>query len=215
MLNYNVIPQNNVFIVDDDTDVRESLALLFEIENFQVHTFTSATEFLKFVNHDIQGCLILDLMMPGMSGLELQAALKKEGIDLPIIFNTAFGDVSSAVKAMKMGSFDFFEKPYPSQLLIERVYKAIQLNNQNRLEFARKANALEKMKLLTEREKEILALVVEGRTSKTIADLLNLSVSTVDNHRAKILKKFEAETVADLTRIALIADPHLLKNSSK
>lgn len=210
-----MISEHNVFIVDDDTDVRESLALLFEIENFRVKTFNSATEFLQYATPEMQGCLILDLKMPGMSGLELQAILIDEGIDLPIIFNTAHGDVQTAVKAMKMGSFDFLEKPYPSQLLIDRVYKAIQLNNEHRLEFTRRANAIDKMNLLTEREKEILVLVVEGRPSKTIADLLNLSVSTVDNHRAKILKKFEAETVADLTRIALIADPHLLKHSTK
>lgn len=210
-----MISEHNVFIVDDDTDVRESLALLFEIENFQVKTFNSATEFLQYATPEMQGCLILDLKMPGMSGLELQAVLVDSGIDLPIIFNTAHGDVQTAVKAMKMGSFDFFEKPYPSQLLIDRVYKAIQLNNEHRVQFVRRSNAIDKMNLLTDREKEILVLVVEGRPSKTIADLLNLSVSTVDNHRAKILKKFEAETVADLTRIALIADPHLLKHSSK
>lgn len=210
-----MISEHNVFIVDDDTDVRESLAQLFEFEKFQVKTFNSATEFLQYVTPEMQGCLILDLKMPGMSGLELQAVLVDSGIDLPIIFNTAHGDVQTAVKAMKMGSFDFFEKPYPSQLLIDRVYKAIQLNNEHRVEFVRRSNAIDKMNLLTEREKEILVLVVEGRPSKTIADLLNLSVSTVDNHRAKILKKFEAETVADLTRIALIADPHLLKHSTK
>ncbi|HXH32766.1 MAG TPA: response regulator [Bacteriovoracaceae bacterium] len=205
--------KKHVYVVDDDAGMRDSLTMLLIAENFQVETFDSANAFLKICAAGMSGCLILDLKMPGMSGLELQEHLTSVGIELPVIFITAHGDVPTAVRAMKSGSFDFIEKPYSTQLLLESVYKAIQVDCENRAEKSWRYQAQEKMKLLTEREREILILVVQGKPSKLIAELLNLSVSTVDNHRAKIMKKLDAETTADLTRIALIANPNLVNYS--
>lgn len=199
-----------VYIIDDDPGMRASLAMLLEAEKMHVRLFDSAETFFNSCEPNISGCLILDLRMPGMTGLEVQELLSEKNIDIPIIFITAHGDVTSAVKAMKAGSFDFLEKPFSAAILLERVYKALSLNAQKRAEKARLSAVRDKFGLLTEREYEVLILVVQGRPSKQIADILDLSVSTVDNHRAKIMKKLQAETTADLTRIALQADPRLL-----
>ena len=208
-----MLPNKKVYIVDDDAGMRNSLTMLLKTENFHIEAFESPEAFMRIMKPGMDGCLILDVRMPNISGLELQEHMINEGISIPIIFITAHGDVTSAVKAMKSGSFDFIEKPYSTKVLLERVYKAIQKDCENRAENARRHQAQNKIKLLTEREREILILVVQGKQSKTIAEVLTLSVSTVDNHRAKIMKKLEVETAADLTRIALIADPQLLNNS--
>jgi RNA polymerase sigma factor (sigma-70 family) len=206
---------NVVYIIDDDPGMRASLAMLLETECLDVRLFESAEDFFKSCHPGIAGCLILDLRMPGMTGLEVQELLTEKHIEIPIIFITAHGDVSSAVKAMKAGSFDFLEKPFSAPILLERVYKALHLNSQQRDEDAKLSAVREKLALLTEREMEVLVLVVQGRPSKQIAELLDLSVSTVDNHRAKIMKKLQAETTADLTRIALQADPRLMHQRLK
>ncbi len=204
-----------VYIIDDDPGMRASLAMLLETEKLQVELFESAEAFISSCERGISGCVILDLRMPGMTGLEVQELLAAKSIEIPIIFITAHGDVSSAVKAMKAGSFDFIEKPFSAQVLLERVYKALHLNSEQRAAKAKLSAVREKLALLTERELEVLVLVVQGRPSKQIAEFLDLSVSTVDNHRANIMKKLQAETTADLTRIALQADPQLLRDRFK
>lgn len=209
-----MIAPHMVYVVDDDEGMRKSLALLLTAANFQVVTFDSADTFLKAYSPDMTGCLVLDVQMPKMSGLELQDYLISEGINLPIIFITAHGDVPTAVKAMKHGSFDFIEKPYSAQALLEGIYKAILKDCENRAELARRSSAQEKIKVLSEREREILIMVVLGKSSKVIAEVLGLTVSTIDNHRARIMKKLQVETAAELTRIALVADPHLLNHPS-
>lgn len=204
-----------VYIIDDDPGMRASLAMLLETEKLKVELFESAEDFFRSCDSGIAGCLILDLRMPGMTGLEVQELLTEKNIEIPIIFITAHGDITSAVKAMKAGSFDFLEKPFSAGVLLERVFKALHLDSEMRAQKSRLSAVREKLALLTERELEVLVLVVQGRPSKQIAEILDLSVSTVDNHRAKIMKKLHAETTADLTRIALQANPLLLQNRLK
>lgn len=209
-----MIASHMVYVVDDDPGIRDSLSMLLNAANFKVETFDSADSFLKAYSPDMTGCLVLDVRMPKMNGLELQQHLTAAGIHLPIIFITAHGDVPTAVQAMKQGSFDFIEKPYSAQSLLEGIYKAILKDCENRAEIARRSSAQEKIKILSEREREILIMVVLGKSSKVIAEVLGLTVSTIDNHRARIMKKMQVETAAELTRIALIADPHLLNHPS-
>lgn len=209
-----MIAPHMVYVVDDDPGMRKSLTMLLTAANFQVNSYESADAFLEAYTPDMTGCLVLDIRMPKMSGLELQEYLSSVGINLPIIFITAHGDVPTAVRAMKQGSFDFLEKPYSAQTLLEGVYKAILKDCEKRAELARRFSAQEKIKILSEREREILIMVVLGKSSKVIAEVLGLTVSTIDNHRARIMKKLQVETAAELTRIALIADPHLLNHPS-
>lgn len=209
-----MIASHTVYVVDDDPGMRKSLSMLLTAASFKVETFDSADAFLKAYHPEMTGCLLLDVRMPKMTGLELQEYLISIGIQLPIIFMTAHGDVPTAVRAMKQGSFDFIEKPYSAQVLLEGIYKAILKDCEHRAELARRSSAQEKIKILSEREREILILVVLGKSSKIIAEVLSLSVSTVDNHRARIMKKLQVETAAELTRIALIADPQLLNHPS-
>ncbi len=209
-----MIAPHMVYVVDDDPGIRNSLSMLLTASNFQVETFDSAESFLKAYSRNMTGCLLLDIRMPKMNGLELQQHLSSAGIHLPIIFITAHGDVPTAVQAMKQGSFDFIEKPYSAQSLLDGIYRAILKDCENRAETARRSSAQEKIKLLSEREREILIMVVLGKSSKVIAEVLGLTVSTIDNHRARIMKKMQVETAAELTRIALIADPQLLNHPS-
>ena len=204
-------PQSVVYVVDDDEGVRKSLNLLLTSEAYTVKTYSTAEKFLTDFDPRIPGCLILDLRMPGMSGHELQEVLLAEKILLPTIVMSAHGNIGCAVKAMKLGSFDFLEKPYDTSELLALVKKAhahaINLweDHQWRYELRESLNRL------TPREQEILVMVVAGKPSKHIADVLKLSVSTVDNHRDKIMKKLKAETTADLARITLSAKPELAR----
>lgn len=199
-----------IYVIDDDPGVRNSLKVLLTAEKYVVQTFESPNEFLEVASKEMSGCLILDIRMPEMNGLEVQENLLSRGIEIPIIFITAHGDVSTAVRAMKSGSFDFIEKPFSGQVILNRIYKAIDKDCNRRAKYSLRMAAQEKLNQLTEREKEVLILVVKGKPSKVIADVLGLSVSTIDNHRAKIMKKLEAETTADITRITLLADPNLI-----
>jgi two-component system, LuxR family, response regulator FixJ len=198
-----------VFIVDDDRGMRGALGDYLRSAKLNVETFDSARSFLAAYVPSRPGCLILDIRMPGMTGLELQEHLVLQGVPLPILVVSAHAQVADAVKSMKLGSFEFIEKPYASEFLLKRVREALEHDQRTRSERSQLAQARECFKKLTEREKEILRLVVAGKQSKRIADLLELSVSTVDNHRANIMRKLSAETSADLTRIALLIDPGL------
>ncbi|MEZ0391043.1 MAG: response regulator transcription factor [Pseudobdellovibrionaceae bacterium] len=202
-------PAPTVFVIDDDPGMRKSLTFLFKSEGFLVETFKDGPSFLRTYNPERPGCLILDIRMPGMSGLEVQEHLFSIADPIPIIIISAHADVSSAVRALKGGSFDFLEKPYSPTLLLERVKMALEKDQALRAEKVWRVSYLHRVQELTAREKQILALVVAGKPSKMVADRLGLSVSTVDNHRARIMKKLKAETTADLTRIALLADPNL------
>lgn len=194
-----------VFVVDDDAAVCDSLRFLIESVGLQVRTFSSADEFLAAYTPDQPGCLVLDIRMPGMSGLELQEQLAKRGYTLPVIIITAHGDVPSAVRAMHAGAVDFMSKPFNDQSLLDRVHQALAKDAQTRRDAAVRAAIAAKVALLTPREREVMDLVVSGMSNKGIAAQLQLSAKTVETHRARVMEKMEAGSVAELVRMVLTA----------
>ena len=195
-----------VYIVDDNDDVRETLALLFESVNQAVRAFASAREFLAAYPLGQPGCLITDVRMPGMSGLELHEEMRRRSIELPVIFITGFGDIEMAVNAMKAGAVDFIAKPYKEQELLDRVQRAVNRSVELKRQSDANGKARGKLALLSTREREVLDLVVAGEPSKRIAHLLQLSLKTVEFHRANIMRKLEARSVAELVKITIGGD---------
>jgi len=189
-----------IYIVDDNDDICETLELLFESVDLGAKSFGSAGEFLDAYPMGQPGCLIADVRMPGMSGLELQEEMVKRSIDLPVIIITGYGDVEMAVNAMKAGAADFIEKPYKEQELLDRVHKAINQNAEKRQESNEKQKAREGLAQLTPRERQVLDFVVDGEPNKRIAYHLGLSEKTIEFHRANIMKKLEATSLAELIR---------------
>jgi len=195
-----------VYIVDDDQATRKSLRWLVETLGVQVQTFHCAVSFLDAYDAAQPGCLVLDVMMPGMNGLDLQRELVERGIQIPVIVLTGYGDVPTAVRALKGGAVEFLEKPFNDDVLLEQIRMALTLDGRRRCERDALELVRERMARLTPREYEILALVVEGLSSKEIAGQLNVSFKTVEAHRAKIMRKMEAESVAQLVRIVVSAN---------
>ena len=196
-----------VYVVDDDEAVRDSLRWLLEGNGFTVKVFESAERLLestKQSNQKLHGCLILDVRMPGMTGIELHDELIKNDVDLPIIFITGHGSVSIAVKSMKKGAIDFLEKPFSDEQLCTLVDAALvkARDNTDEKEFGDKAQIL--LSKLTPRESQVLERIIAGRLNKQIADDLKISIKTVEAHRANIMTKVEARTVADLIKVALM-----------
>jgi FixJ family two-component response regulator len=194
-----------VFVVDDDPAMRDSLRWLIESTGLQVETFADAQTFLARIRPELPGCLVLDIRMPGMSGLDLQAELARRGIGLPTIMVTGHAEVPMAVRAVKAGAIDFIEKPFSDQLLLDRVRQGIDMDRQEREDRARRAEVLRRLGLLTQREREVLDLVVAGRANKEIAATLHLSPKTVEVHRSHVMEKMQASSVAELVRFALLA----------
>jgi FixJ family two-component response regulator len=190
-----------VFVVDDDAGLRRSLDWLFRSIKIPVETYASAQDFLDTFDPMRPGCLLLDVRMPGMSGLDLQRWLRESGHDLPIIILTGYGDVQSTVQAFKTGAFDFIEKPFSDQQLLGRVRQALDADQSRRAANEAQRAIYERFETLTKREREVLAYVVAGRTSRKIADELRLVVFTVENHRASVMRKMKVRTVADLVRM--------------
>ncbi len=189
-----------VFVVDDDEAVCRSLRLLIETVGLKVQTYGSAQDFLDGYDPAQVGCLVLDVRMPGMSGLELQSKLTAEGINIPVIMVTGHGDVPLAVQAIKAGAMDFIEKPFRDQILLDNIQKAIGLEAQTWCEQAEQASIEEKLASLTPREYEIMDLLILGRSNKAIAYELGISQKTVDFHRAHILEKMGVDSVVELVR---------------
>jgi RNA polymerase sigma factor (sigma-70 family) len=194
-----------VFVVDDDPGIRKSTSLLIKSVQLPIETFESAEEFFEGVDPDRPGCLVLDLRMPGMSGLELQERLVAGGFTLPVIFISAHGDVATAVRAMRAGAIEFLEKPYRGQDLLDRIHEAIAMDGRERASRAERATVTHLIDSLTPREHEVMDLIVEGTPNKAIASQLGISRKTVDVHRVRIMRKMKASCVADLVRKALSA----------
>ncbi len=192
-----------VFIVDDDQEVRAALQLLMESVGLTVETFDSAQVYLGQFDPSRPGCIVLDVRMPGMSGLELQAKLADKAPCPPIIVITGHGDVPMAVRAVQAGAVDFIEKPFNDQALLDSVHRAIEKDAMQRGEASRIADIQEHVARLTPREREVLDLVVAGYRNKLIASELSVSQSTVEAHRAKVMEKMAAKSLSDLMRMLL------------
>ncbi len=194
-----------IFIVDDDPAVQQSLRMLFRSVGYRTEVFNSAQQFLDAYDEQWIGCVVLDMRMPGMSGLELQQKLNDRQSILPIIFMTGHGDVPMAVEAMQGGAIDFIQKPFNDQDLIDRVSQAVAKDLHNREALNEKNEIRQRLNSLTPREHEILDMVVNGRANKVIADDLELSQRTVEIHRARVMEKMQATSLAHLVRMVIAA----------
>ncbi len=192
-----------VFIVDDDAGVRSSIRLLLRSVGIAATPMASGQEFLAAFDPDQPGCLVLDIRMPQMSGMELQQQLNLRGAILPVIFITGHGDVPMAVEAMQHGAFDFLQKPFRDQDLIDRIQKALARDRENRAALQQHDEIRARLDSLTPREREVLELMVQGRQNKVMAGDLGLSQRTVEIHRAHVMEKMGASSVAQLVRMVL------------
>jgi len=192
-----------VYVVDDDDGMRRALDTLLSTVGYKTAVFSRPSEFLANFNVDSSGCLLLDIRMPDMSGLELQQHLNRMGSMLPVIFITGHGDVPIAVQAMKEGAFEFVQKPFRDQDLLDRINHALKQDAENRNTVARRAEVLHRLESLTPRERQVMDLVVEGEANKVIAIDLDLSERTVEIHRAKVMEKMGARSVAHLVKLHL------------
>lgn len=194
-----------VFIVDDDAAVRDSLGLLLRSVGLRHESYSSASHFLETYDPARPGCLVLDVRMPGMSGLELQEELQKRHSTLPIIFLTAHGDVPMAVAAVKAGAVDFVQKPFRDQDLIDKIHHAINQDSRIREKLADRRKILSRIDSLTPREREVMDMVVNGKANKVIAIDLGLSQRTVEIHRARVMRKMNADSVSQLVQMVMRA----------
>jgi len=192
-----------VFVVDDDEGVRNSLRFLLKSVGLQTQTLASASEFLDTYKPSQPGCLVLDVRMPGMSGLELQQQLNLRGAVIPVIFITGHGDIPMAVEAMQQGAFDFLQKPFRDQDLIDRIQRALERDNRNRAALDQHAKIRERLDSLTPREREVLALMTRGKPNKIMAAELGVSQRTVEIHRARVMEKSGAASLAQLVRMVM------------
>jgi len=195
-------PQHIVFVVDDDESMRVALSYLFQSMNLPVKVFASAAELLKSKLPDIVSCLVLDIRLPGVSGLEFQDVLAKAGIRIPIIFITGHGDIPMSVRAMKAGAVDFLTKPFRDQDMLDAVTRALDLDRKRRDGEVAASGLRARLELLTPRQKEVLSLVTSGLMNKQIAGILNVSEITVKIHRGQVMKKMEARSLAELVKMA-------------
>lgn len=193
-----------VFVIDDDQAVRESLGLLLKSMGQRARLFDSAQAFLDQFTPDMNGCIVLDIRMPGMSGVELQQRLKAMRCTVPVIFVTGHGDVPMAVEAMLNGAFDFIQKPFRDQELLDRINQALTWDTEHRSEEERRRSVQERFGSLTPREREVLDCVVRGLANKVIAMDLDLSQRTVEIHRARVMEKMGARSLAELVRMSLL-----------
>jgi RNA polymerase sigma factor (sigma-70 family) len=194
-----------VFVVDDDPAMRQSLRWLIESVNVAVETYAAAQDFLAAYDPNRPGCLVLDVRMPGMGGLDLQAELARREIEVPVIIITGYAEVPTAVRALKSGALDFIEKPFSDQLLLDRIQQAIASDRQARVRRHERAALAARVAQLTPREREVMQLVVAGSSNREIAAELGLSVKTVEVHRARVMEKMKVDSLADLVRIVLSA----------
>ena len=197
--------QPTVFVVDDDSSTRELLSWLMKRHGLRIEAFSDAGSFLKRYRTEMPGCLVVDLDMPGMSGLDLQQYLKERGVLIPVLFLSGSADVPKAVKAVREGAIDFIEKPFDYRRVVARIEDCIKRDAEARARHEAKRLCCERLAHLTQREREVLDLVVAGRMNREIAEALDISVKTVEAHRAKIMEKLEVGSVAELVQAKLAA----------
>jgi FixJ family two-component response regulator len=196
-------PLPTVFVVDDDAAVRKSLVRLLKSAGYRPESFASANEFLGYWKENpLPGCVLLDIQMPGLDGLQLQEKLQGSTHGIPVIFITGHGDIPASVKAMKAGAVDFFPKPFHDEDLLHAIREAIQRDHQARTDRAERASVAERLATLTPREREVMALVVQGLQNKRIAIALSASEKTIKIHRGRVMEKMKVPSVADLVRAA-------------
>jgi RNA polymerase sigma factor (sigma-70 family) len=197
-----VTSQATVFVVDDDPAINEAVADLVELIGLKASTYTSAAEFLDDFQPSGPACLVLDIRMPGMSGLELQRKLAEAQRSVPVVVITGHGDVRMAVEAMKLGAIEFLEKPFRAQELCDSIQKAIRVDEENWQRRQRQEQAEQTYERLTSAERQVMELVVAGKTNKMIAEELGLSVRAIEDRRARMMKKLGVETRAELLNLA-------------
>jgi FixJ family two-component response regulator len=195
-----------VYVVDDDEAIRDALRLLMKSAGLRVQCCASAEEFLATYRPDVPACLVLDVRMPGMSGLELQHVLNERHIGIPVVIMTGHGDVPMAVRAMKEGAVDFVEKPFKNDVLLERVKDGLKRDVEARAKSRHVAEAASRIASLTQREREVMDLLIQGKRNKTIASELGISNRTVEAHRAKIMEKMQAHSISDIMRVTYAAN---------
>jgi two-component system response regulator FixJ len=198
--------QATVHVVDDDDAVRSSLRLLLKSVGLPTVAHASAQEFLATWDGDQPGCLVLDVRMPGMSGIELQAELNQRGAIIPVIFISGHGDIPMAVEAIQHGAFDFLQKPFRDQDLIDRVQRALASDAEHRQLLQQRETLKQRFESLTPREQEVLELVTQGKANKVMAGDLGVSQRTVEIHRARVMEKMGAQSLAQLVRMVLELD---------
>ena len=196
------IPSQVVFVVDDDASMRDAISRLLNAVGLTVQTFASAREFLAGRLPDVPGCVVLDVRLPGLSGLDLQREMVERGIHIPVIFITGHGDIPMSVQAMKAGAVEFLTKPFRDQDLLDAVRSGIQLDRQGRKERAELAELRDGLRQLTPREREVMSLVVAGLLNKQIALRLDASEKTIKIHRGHVMQKMRADSLADLVRMS-------------
>ena len=192
-----------VFVVDDDVEVRNALKLLLESVGLPVICFASAVEYLEAFDESLPGCLVVDIRMPGMSGLDMQEKLADYPIHPPVIIITGHGDVPMAVRAVQAGAVDFIEKPFRDQILLDSVHRAIEMDAERRGEASRKSEIRDHLDQLTPREREVLDLVISGMRNKNISEQLGITLSTVEAHRSRVMEKMQADSLSHLMRMML------------
>jgi FixJ family two-component response regulator len=191
------------YVVDDDESIRTLWRWLMESNGIAVRTFATAAEFIESYRNGDAGCLVLDLKLPGMSGLELQEYLNRKDIEIPIVFVTGHGDVPAAVSAIKGGAIDFIQKPFSHREVLSIIEKAFQRDAEIRERRTRRSRIAGRLATLTEREQEVLQRVIEGKPNKIIAADLDISMKTVEFHRAKVMEKMGVTSVAELVQFAM------------
>ena len=200
-------PDQIVHIVDDDEALRDSLAWMLEANGYAVATHESGEAFLAACTPDMIGCIVLDVRMPGMSGLELFEELGRRRYGLPVVFITGHGDVPMAVSALKKGAVDFIEKPFGERDMLRLVEQCLQLERETRDKRLLEADTARRMEQLTQREREVLDLIIVGKLNKQIADVLGISIKTVEVHRARVMEKMDAHSLAELVQHVVSLEP--------
>ncbi|MBB5321344.1 response regulator FixJ [Marinobacter oulmenensis] len=195
--------QQTVYVVEDDEAVRDSLELLLKSDGKPVKTYESANGFLQDYSDEMAGCIVLDIRMPGMDGMELQKALNEKHSILPIIFVTGHGDVPMAVDAMKEGAVDFIQKPYREEALLEKIEAALEQDREQRQSLTEKQEIIRRVNSLTPREREIMDRMIAGQANKVIAIELEISQRTVEIHRSRVMHKMGTHSLAHLVRMVL------------